>query len=173
MIICRKRIDGKFVGQGGLIPTSQAICSSLLEECFEIVHEIRALDESKNVASSLKPIYDRLTEIRRELESLVSTAVSSLVSCVLSNSMVFKGLDSPMEFTRNRLVELQLEPPRNRQDEDRWAVCGFGRQSTDGPIRESELRRCVAFFDSDDLVIGTALSAPAMLWPHLPPLVFK
>lgn len=43
-----------------------------MEECFEIVQEIRALDESKNVASSLKPIYDRLTEIRRELESLVS-----------------------------------------------------------------------------------------------------
>ena len=27
----------------------------------------------KNVSSSLKPIYDRLTEIRRELESLVMT----------------------------------------------------------------------------------------------------
>ena len=35
------------------------------------VQEIRALDESRNVSSSLKPIYDRLTEIRRELESLV------------------------------------------------------------------------------------------------------
>ncbi|KIP09989.1 hypothetical protein PHLGIDRAFT_125824 [Phlebiopsis gigantea 11061_1 CR5-6] len=68
-----KRVDGKFMGPGGSFPPSQAICSSLLEECFEIVQEIRALDESKNVASSLKPIYDRLMEIRRELESLVMT----------------------------------------------------------------------------------------------------
>lgn len=68
-----KRVDGKFLGPGGSFPPSQAVCSSLLEECFEIVQEIRALDESKNVASSLKPIYDRLTEIRRELESLVMT----------------------------------------------------------------------------------------------------
>lgn len=61
------------MGPGGSFPTSQAICSSLLEECFDIVQEIRALADSKNVASSLKPIYDRLTEIRRELESLVMT----------------------------------------------------------------------------------------------------
>lgn len=67
----RKRVDGKFLGPGGTVPVSQAICSSLLEECFEIAQEIRAQDESKNVASSLKPIYDRLSEIRRELENLV------------------------------------------------------------------------------------------------------
>ncbi|KAI0731195.1 hypothetical protein C8Q76DRAFT_612641 [Earliella scabrosa] len=68
-----KRVDGKFLGPGGMVPASQAICSSLLEECFEIVQEIRAQDESKNVASSLRPIYDRLSEIRKELESLVLT----------------------------------------------------------------------------------------------------
>ena len=61
------------MGPGGTFPPSQAVCSSLLEDCFEIVQEIRALDESKNVSSSLKPIYDRLMEIRRELESLVMT----------------------------------------------------------------------------------------------------
>ncbi|KAL6300052.1 hypothetical protein BKA93DRAFT_741295 [Sparassis latifolia] len=68
-----KRVDGKFMGPGGTLPASQAICSSLLEECFEIAQEIRAQDDSKHVASSLKPIYDRLSEIRRELESLVLT----------------------------------------------------------------------------------------------------
>ncbi|TCD67601.1 hypothetical protein EIP91_012231 [Steccherinum ochraceum] len=68
-----KRVDGKFLGPGGNVPASQAICSSLLEECFDIAQEIRAQDESKNVSSSLRPIYDRLTEIRRELESLVLT----------------------------------------------------------------------------------------------------
>ncbi|KZT10036.1 uncharacterized protein LAESUDRAFT_722180 [Laetiporus sulphureus 93-53] len=68
-----KRVDGKFLGPGGTVPASQAICSSLLEECFEIAQEIRAQDDSKYVASSLKPIYDRLSEMRRELEQLVLT----------------------------------------------------------------------------------------------------
>jgi NTP pyrophosphatase (non-canonical NTP hydrolase) len=67
------RVDGKFLGPGGVVPTSQAICSSLLEECFEIAQEIKAHEDSKNVASSLKPIYDRLNDIRSELESLVMT----------------------------------------------------------------------------------------------------
>lgn len=68
-----KRVDGKFLGPGGIVPESQAICSSLLEECFDISQEIKAQEESKNVAESLKPIYDRLSEIRAELENLVLT----------------------------------------------------------------------------------------------------
>lgn len=68
-----KRVDGKFLGPGGSFPASQAICSSLLEECFDITQEIKAQDESKNVSTSLKPIYDRLSEIRKELESLALT----------------------------------------------------------------------------------------------------
>lgn len=67
-------MDGKFLGPGGAsVPISQALLSSLLEECFEISQEIRAREVSKNVASSLKPIYDRLSEMRAELENLVLT----------------------------------------------------------------------------------------------------
>jgi len=68
-----KRVDGKFLGPGGSIPASQAICSSLLEECFDVVQEIRAQEDSKNVAPPLKPIHDRLTGIRAELEGLALT----------------------------------------------------------------------------------------------------
>lgn len=67
------RVDGKFLGPNGTVPASQAVCSSLLEECFDITQDIKAQDESKHVADSLKPIYDRLTEIRKELEGFVST----------------------------------------------------------------------------------------------------
>jgi len=67
------RVDGKFLGPGGIVPASQAICSSLLEECFDVAQEIKANEDSKNVASSLKPIYDRLSSIRAELENLVLT----------------------------------------------------------------------------------------------------
>jgi hypothetical protein len=66
------------MGPGGIVPSSQAICSSLLEECFEIAQEIKAHEDSKNVASSLKPIHDRLSEIRAELEQLVLTRRWSL-----------------------------------------------------------------------------------------------
>ena len=69
----RARVDGKFLGPGGIVPASQAICISLLEESFEIAQEIKAHEDSKNVGSSLKPIYDRLSDIRAELESLVLT----------------------------------------------------------------------------------------------------
>jgi len=79
------RVDGKFLAPGGIVPSSQAICSSLLEECFEIVQEIKAHEDSKNVASSLKPIYDRLSEIRAELESLVMTHRWSLRETDLFN----------------------------------------------------------------------------------------
>ncbi|CAK5283383.1 unnamed protein product [Mycena citricolor] len=68
-----KRVDGKFLGPGGIVPASQAICSSLLEECFEIVQEIKAQEDSKYVDGSLRPIYDRLSGLRAELESLVLT----------------------------------------------------------------------------------------------------
>lgn len=68
-----QRVDGRFLGPSGEVPASQAICSGLLEECFDIAQEIKANEDSKNVASSLKPIYDRLCDIRAELESLVLT----------------------------------------------------------------------------------------------------
>ena len=69
----RTRVNSNFLGAVGGIPSSQAICLSLLEQCFEISYEISANEESKNVASSLKPVYDRLTKIRSELENLLTT----------------------------------------------------------------------------------------------------
>lgn len=68
-----KRVDGKFLGPNGTVPASQAVCSSLLEDCFDVAQEVKAHDESKHVSDSLKPIFDRLTQIRRELESFALT----------------------------------------------------------------------------------------------------
>lgn len=71
---CRKRVDGKFLGSGGsAVPQSQAICTSLLEECFDIAQEIKARTGEDDVAGSLKPIYDRLWDTRVQLESLLMT----------------------------------------------------------------------------------------------------
>ncbi|KAG6381499.1 hypothetical protein JVT61DRAFT_81 [Boletus reticuloceps] len=80
-----KRVDGKFLGPGGIVPESQAVCSSLLEDCFDILQQIKAQDESKNVATSLKPIHDRLSQLRSELENLVLTHRWSLRETDLYN----------------------------------------------------------------------------------------
>ncbi|KAG2039826.1 hypothetical protein BDR03DRAFT_991587 [Suillus americanus] len=89
-----KRVDGKFLGPGGTMPASQALCTSLIEECFDILQQIKAQDESKNVASSLKPIHDRLNELRAELENLVLTHRWSLRETDLYNySMSLQEID--------------------------------------------------------------------------------
>lgn len=65
-------MDGRFLGPGGTsVPTSQALVTGILEECFEIAQEIRARED--DVSHKLKPIYDRLMELRAQLESLVMT----------------------------------------------------------------------------------------------------
>lgn len=87
-----------------MVPASQAACSSLLEECFEIAQEIRAQDDSRYVASSLRPIYDRLSEIRRELEQLVSLAYTQPATRL--TSLATLGIDTSMEPSRDRSLEL-------------------------------------------------------------------
>ncbi len=46
----------------------------MIEECHEIALEIRAHEDKKHVASELQPIFDRLDQIRAELESLTLTS---------------------------------------------------------------------------------------------------
>lgn len=67
-----KRVDGKFLGRdGSSIPQGQALCAGLLEENFDICQDILARQE--DVAIPLKPIYDRLTDMRAQLERLALT----------------------------------------------------------------------------------------------------
>jgi len=66
-----KRVDGKFLAPDGSIPSGQAQVIGLLEECYEDAHEIIASQD--NVAGTLKPIYDRLVELKASLERLTLT----------------------------------------------------------------------------------------------------
>ncbi|KAL9933776.1 hypothetical protein V8E36_007434 [Tilletia maclaganii] len=67
-----KRVDGKFLGPGGSsVPAGQAILVGILEECFEICHDITVRNDE--VPMELQPIYDRLVEIKAQLEHLVLT----------------------------------------------------------------------------------------------------
>ncbi|KAJ4473646.1 hypothetical protein J3R30DRAFT_3406546 [Lentinula aciculospora] len=103
------RVDGKFLGPGGVVPASQAICTSLLEECFEIAQEIKANEESKNVPTSLKPIYDRLSDLRAELEGLVLTHRWTLRETDLWNYSL-----SLQEIDKMRVDGKFLDPEGNR-----------------------------------------------------------
>lgn len=67
-----KRVDGKFLGPGGSsVPAGQAILVGLLEDCFEICHDMTVRNDE--VPMTLQPIYDRLVEIKSQLEHLVLT----------------------------------------------------------------------------------------------------
>lgn len=67
-----KRIDGKFLGPGGSsVPEGQAILTGLLEENFEICQEIGARKE--DVSPTLRPIHERLCDLKAALERLTLT----------------------------------------------------------------------------------------------------
>ncbi|WVR03285.1 hypothetical protein IAU60_000276 [Kwoniella sp. DSM 27419] len=69
-----KRVDGKFLGPGGSsVPEGQALLSGLLESCFEITQDIKARDAEEDVSPLLKPIYDRLSEMKSNLDRLLLT----------------------------------------------------------------------------------------------------
>lgn len=85
------RVDGKFLGPGGTsVPAGQAILVGLMEECFEIVQDIRAREGADSMPPPLKPVWERLTEIRAQLERLresYSVFESLYSSCLLTRRM--------------------------------------------------------------------------------------
>ncbi|OCF33157.1 hypothetical protein I317_02379 [Kwoniella heveanensis CBS 569] len=69
-----KRVDGKFLGPGGsFVPEGQALLSGLLESCFEITQDIKAREAEEDVSPLLKPIYERLSEMKAQLDRLLLT----------------------------------------------------------------------------------------------------
>jgi len=105
-----KRVDGKFLGpNNSSVPPSQAICSSLLEECFDIAHEIVARSSTSQLSPTLQPIHDRLQEIRYALESLQLTHRWTLRETDLWNYSV-----SLEEIDRMRVEGKWLDEEGNR-----------------------------------------------------------
>jgi hypothetical protein len=134
-------VDGKFLGPGGVVPASQAICSSLLEECFDITQEIKAQEESKHVATSLKPIYDRLSGLRAELENLVLTHRWSLRETDLWNYSL-----SLQEIDKMRIDGKFVDSEGNRPSGQYVSQCarGLSRTST-----QFAFDRCYSTFSDD------------------------
>lgn len=140
------------MGPGGVVPASQAFCSSLLEDCFEIVQELKAQEESKHVASSLKPIRDRLQDLRGELEGLVLTHRWSLRETDLWNYSL-----SLQEIDKMRIDGKFVDSDGNRPGGQYVSAVSYAHRRAPSQL----------------ILIGAALSAEAMLRPHLPSSVFQ
>jgi hypothetical protein len=59
------------LGPGGSsVPEGQALLSGILESCFDVAQDIKAREAEEDVTPTLKPIYDRLNEMKSQLERL-------------------------------------------------------------------------------------------------------
>ncbi|EAL18696.1 hypothetical protein CNBI2840 [Cryptococcus deneoformans B-3501A] len=91
-----KRVDGKFLGPGGSsVPEGQALLSGLLETCFEITQDIKAREAEEEVGPSLKPIYDRLSQMKNQLDQMTLTHRWTLRETDLYNyAMALREIDA-------------------------------------------------------------------------------
>jgi Protein of unknown function (DUF2408) len=65
------RVNGQFLSHTGDLPEGQEIISGLLQECFTFAQDLTA--SGANVSPSLRPIYDRLADLKSQLERLTLT----------------------------------------------------------------------------------------------------
>ncbi|KAJ2808966.1 hypothetical protein H4R20_000474 [Coemansia guatemalensis] len=67
------RVDDRFVdSESGKVSAGQTQVVGLLEECFDRLHDLMA--EGSTVPKDMMPLYDRLMEIRVQLEKLLLTS---------------------------------------------------------------------------------------------------
>ncbi|KAJ2459013.1 hypothetical protein GGF42_001721 [Coemansia sp. RSA 2424] len=67
------RVNDRFVNaDNGMVAEGQTQVVGLLEECFDCLHDLMA--EGNAVSKDLMPLYDRLMEIRIQLEKLLLTS---------------------------------------------------------------------------------------------------
>jgi hypothetical protein len=82
-LMSRKRVDGKFLGPGGSsVPEGQELLSGLLDSAFEMSQDIKGRDAQDDVSPSIKPIYDRLSEMKSQLDQLCT--LPNLVNIIMS-----------------------------------------------------------------------------------------
>ena len=139
---------------GSYVPPSQAMCSSLLEECFEIAQEIRAQEDTKNVSHELQPIHDRLSQIRAELENLVLTHRWTLRETDLWNYSL-----SLQEIDKMRVEGKFVDSEGNRPGGQ------YVRFSFDNSKSMDNVDKPV--------MSGFDVSLTAMLWPTLSVIIFQ
>jgi hypothetical protein len=66
-----QRVNGQFISKTTDLAEGQEIVTGLLDECFTFAQDLKA--EGANVSPSLRPIYDRLADLRSQLERMTLT----------------------------------------------------------------------------------------------------
>jgi uncharacterized phage infection (PIP) family protein YhgE len=119
-----QRVNGKFLSHTGDLPHGQEIISGLLEECFTFAHDLKA--SGANVSPSLRPIYDRLADLKSQLERLT-----------LTHRWTFRETD--LYHYQSQLLEIDNKRAPSGKFEDEDGKVGEGQT-----VLLYMLRRCYA-----------------------------
>jgi hypothetical protein len=119
-----QRVNGKFLSHTGDLPHGQEIISGLLEECFTFAHDLKA--SGANVSPSLRPIYDRLADLKSQLERLT-----------LTHRWTFRETD--LYHYQSQLLEIDNKRGPSGKFEDEDGKVGEGQT-----VLLYMLRRCYA-----------------------------
>jgi chromosome segregation ATPase len=119
-----QRVNGRFISKTGDLAEGQEIVTGLLDECFTFAHDLKA--EGGNLNHSLRPIYDRLADLKSQLERMT-----------LTHRWTFRETD--LYYYQSQLAEIDSKRGTSGKFED-----------DDGNVGESQtvllymLRRCYA-----------------------------
>ena len=106
------------------MPDGQEIITGLLEECFTFAQDLKA--SGANVSASLRPIYDRLADLKSQLERLT-----------LTHRWTFRETD--LYFFQSQLLEIDNKRGPSGKFEDGEGNVGEGQT-----VLLYMLRRCYA-----------------------------
>jgi len=120
-----QRVNGQFLSTTGNAPQGQEIVVGLLEECFELSQELKA--KGANISPSLRPIYDRLVELKSQLERLT-----------LTHRWTFRETD--LYHFQSQLIELDNKRAPSGKFQDEHENAGEGQT-----VLLYLLRRCYAY----------------------------
>jgi hypothetical protein len=119
-----QRVNGQFLTSTGDAPQGQEIMKGLLEECFTFAQDLKA--SGANVSPSLRPIYDRLADLKSQLERLT-----------LTHRWTFRETD--LYHFQSQLLEIDNKRGPSGKFEDADGKVGEGQM-----VLLYMLRRCYA-----------------------------
>lgn len=120
-----ERVNGQFLSPTGDVPQGQEIIVGLLEECFTFSEDLKA--KGANISPSLRPILDRLIELKQQLERLT-----------LTHRWTFRETD--LYHFQSQLIELDNKRGPSGKFDDAQGNVGEGQT-----VLLYLLRRCYAY----------------------------
>jgi hypothetical protein len=161
----RKRVDGKFLGPGGSsVPEGQALLSGLLDACFDIVQDIKAREAEEDVSPPLKPIWERLTSMKQQLEQLSKfswsqTSPTSANRYRSSDSPLDSARDGPLQVSNNSNTKCPQVPVLTMSSSYSVSLRDIDSMRVDGKFVDADGNKAEGQYVST-LVLHTTLPVP-------------